>query len=181
MERILGVHIPPPPSGVEAVEPDTRGATTIREQLALHREHESCNSCHAKFDPAGLALESFDIAGGRQDRYRANGDIGEPAEGLDKNEHAFAFRYAEPVDPSGEMQNGTPFQDINEFKRILLEDERSIARNFAKQLIVYATGAPITFSDRAELENILDRSSDSGYGSRTILREVVQNELFRIK
>lgn len=181
MERIMGLHIPPPPSGVEAVEPDTRGATTIREQLALHREHESCNSCHAKFDPAGLALESFDIAGGWRNRYRANGDIGEPAEGLGKNGHAFAFRYAEPVDPSGEMQDGTPFQDIEDFKRILLEDERAIARNFAKQLIVYATGAPVTFSDRAALEEILDRSSQSGYGARTILKEVVQSDLFRIK
>ena len=67
-------------------------------------------------------------------------------------------------DPSGEMQDGT-LQNINEFKRILLEDERAIARNFAKQLVVYATGAPITFSDRAELENILDRSSESDTGA----------------
>ncbi len=79
------------------------------------------------------------------------------------------------------MQDGTPFQDIEDFKRILLEDERAIARNFAKQLIVYSTGAPVTFSDRAALEEILVRSSNSGYGARTILREVVQSELFRIK
>lgn len=54
-------------------------------------------------------------------------------------------------------------------------------RDFVKQLIVYSTGAPVTFSDRAALEENLDRSSESGYGARTILMEVVQSELFRIK
>ena len=131
MERILGVHIPPPPSGVEAVEPDTREPPPSASNSELHR-----GARILQFPPPNSillgSLESFDIAGGRQDHYRANGDIGKPAEGLGKNGHAFAFRYAEPVDPSGEMQDGTPFQNINEFKRILLEDERAIARNFAK-------------------------------------------------
>lgn len=78
-ERILGVEIPPPPSGVDAVEPDTRGATTIREQLDRHREVESCNACHEKFDPAGFALENFDVVGGWRDRYRAIGGEGDAA------------------------------------------------------------------------------------------------------
>ena len=38
LDRILGKPPPPPPDGVPAVEPDIRGATTIREQLAKHRE-----------------------------------------------------------------------------------------------------------------------------------------------
>src|SRR5438270_8554441 len=71
MERILGQTPPPPPPGVPAVEPDTRGATTIREQLARHRTLESCAACHAKIDPPGFALESFDVMGGWRDRYRA--------------------------------------------------------------------------------------------------------------
>jgi len=181
MERIMGVHIPPPPSGVEAVEPDTRGATTIREQLDLHRQSESCNACHSKFDPAGFALESFDVAGGWRDRYRAVGDIGDPVEGLGKNGHAFVFREAEPVDPSGAFSDGRSFEDIDGLKALLLEDERVVARNFVKQLIVYATGAPVSFSDRSAVEAILDRSTKSGYGTRTILKEVVQSGLFRIK
>ena len=37
MERILGKPPPPPPPSVPAVEPDIRGATTIREQLDKHR------------------------------------------------------------------------------------------------------------------------------------------------
>ena len=81
MERILGKPPPPPPPGVPAVEPDTRGATTIREQLDKHRTVASCAACHAKIDPPGFALESFDVIGGWRDRYRALGD-GEPRAGV---------------------------------------------------------------------------------------------------
>src|SRR6185312_8967057 len=63
MERILGEPPPPPPPSVPAVEPDTRGATTIRAQLERHRTLEACAACHAKIDPAGFALESFDVMG----------------------------------------------------------------------------------------------------------------------
>lgn len=181
MERIMGVHIQPPPSGIEAVEPDTRGATTIREQLDLHKQSPSCNSCHEKFDPAGFALESFDVMGGWQDRYRAVNDEAIPVAGFGQNGHAFTFHYGQPVDSSGVLPDGRDFADIHEFKAHLLTDERTIARNLARQLIVYATGAPVSFADRLEVERILDQASDSEYGVRSIIHAVVQSELFRIK
>ena len=63
-ERILGLETPPPPPSVPAVEPDIRGAVTIRQQLDKHRADASCASCHRKMDPPGFALESFDVMGG---------------------------------------------------------------------------------------------------------------------
>ena len=181
MERIMGAHIPPPPSGVEAVEPDTRGATTIREQLDKHTSSASCYACHAKFDPAGFALESFDIAGGWQERYRALGEIGEPAEGIGLNGLLFTYRNAEPVDPSGVLEDGRAFADIHEFKSHLLTDERAIARNLVKQLVLYATGAEASFSERPQVEAILDLSQKSDYGVKSIIHAVVQSDLFNIK
>ena len=71
-ERILGIETRPPPPSVKAVEPDIRGAVTIRQQLAKHRDDPSCASCHTKMDPPGFALESFDVMGGCRDRYRAS-------------------------------------------------------------------------------------------------------------
>ena len=62
-ERLLGEPIPPPPDNVPAIEPDIRGATTIREMLAKHRSQESCAVCHVKIDPPGFALENYDPAG----------------------------------------------------------------------------------------------------------------------
>jgi hypothetical protein len=73
LERILGTPPPKPPADVPAVEPDIRGATTIREQLAKHRQVASCASCHARIDPPGFALESFDVIGGWRENYRTTG------------------------------------------------------------------------------------------------------------
>ena len=181
MERILGLPPPPPPPNVPAIEPDTRGAVSIREQLDKHRELKECAGCHAKIDPAGFALESFDVLGGWRDRYRALGGNGPQAQGVGKNGHLFAFRYGPRVDPSGELHDGRKFKNLAELKRLLLADERQIARNLVRQLVVYATGAPVQFGDRPEVERILDGASSADYGVRSIVNEIVQNRLFRFK
>src|SRR5216684_3325184 len=54
LDRILGTPPPRPPADVPTVEPDIRGATTIREQLAKHRQDATCAACHAKIDPPGF-------------------------------------------------------------------------------------------------------------------------------
>jgi hypothetical protein len=76
------------------------------------------------------------------------------------------------------MADGRKFADIREFKRLLLADEAQLARNLAKQLTVYATGAPVRFGDRAHIEKILQRASASHYGVRTLIHELVQSDLF---
>jgi len=180
MERILGKQPPPPPASVPAIEPDTRGATTIREQLDKHRSQESCAVCHAKIDPAGFALENFDVFGGWRERYRALGD-GQKEQGIGKNGQPFAFHLGQPVDPSGVLPDGRKFDDIRGLKRLLLADERQIARNIARQLLVFATGAPVRFGDRPEVEQILDRAQPSQYGVRSLIEEIVQSTLFQTK
>jgi hypothetical protein len=180
MERILGDPPPPPPPGVPAVEPDTRGATTIRQQLDKHRSVQSCAVCHAGIDPPGFALENFDVLGGWRDRYRST-EEGEPVKGLGKNGFDFTFRQSQPVDASGRLANGESFQDIVGLKRALLKDERRIARNIVTQFIAYATGAPAEFGDRMEVERILNAAQQDRYGMRTIIHEIVQSELFTHK
>jgi hypothetical protein len=180
-ERILGIETRPPPPNVKAVEPDIRGAVTIRQQLAKHRDHPSCASCHVKMDPPGFALESFDVMGARRDRYRAVAENVKPEPGYGLNGQAFAFHYGLPVDAAGELPDGRAFQDVKEFKRLIASDELSVARNLARQLMVFATGAPVRFSDRAELERILKRASARDYGVRTLVEEIVRSELFQTK
>ncbi|MDX2029086.1 MAG: DUF1592 domain-containing protein [Blastocatellia bacterium] len=180
MERILGFDIPPPPP-VAAVEPDIRGAVTIRQQLDKHRADASCARCHTRIDPAGFALESFDVMGGWRDRYRGV-DESKPAEkGLGKNGQPFAFHYGLPVDCAGRLPDGRAFSDIRELKRLLRADEPTLARNMAKQLTVYATGAPLRFSDRAVIEQIVERARPGRYGIRSLIHGVVQSPLFREK
>ena len=180
-ERILGFETRPPPPSVKAVEPDIRGAVTIHQQLAKHRDNPSCASCHVKMDPPGFALESFDVMGAHRERYRAVAENVKPEPGYGMNGQAFAFHYGLPVDSAGELPDGHAFRDIKEFKRLILKDEVSIARNLAKQLVVFATGAPVRFSDRDELERILQRAKARKYGVRTLVEEIVRSELFQTK
>lgn len=180
MERILGKPVPPPPPGIPAVEPDIRGAVTLRQQLDKHRNVPSCNVCHAKIDPAGFALENFDVFGGWRDQYRALAE-GEKAPGIGKNGQRFAFRYIQPVDASGSLPDGRSFKDVRELKRLLLKDERQIARNLTAQLIVFATGAPVQFSDRLKVEAILDRAATKNYGVKSLIQLLIESELFRNK
>ncbi len=180
MERIIGKPPPPQPASVPNIDPDTRGATTIREQLAKHRSEENCALCHTKIDPAGFALENFDVLGGWRDRYRAVGD-GERVKGYGKNGLDYTFHLAQPVDGSGTLPGGGDFKNIGELKQLLLKDERQIARNLAKQLLVFATGAPVRFGDRPELEQILDHSSANHYAVRTLIHAIVQSSLFQNK
>lgn len=176
-ERILGIQIPPPPP-VAAVDPDIRGAVTIRQQLEKHRADASCSSCHSKMDPPGFALESFDVMGGWRDRYRGVSEDQPPVEGFGKDGHPFAFHHALPVDAQGELPDGRAFTDIREFKRLLLADEAAIARNLARQMVIYATGAPVRFSDREEIERILQEAKSRDYGVRSLVHAIVQSDLF---
>ena len=179
-ERILGYETPPPPP-VPSIEPDIRGAVTIRQQLERHRADASCARCHSKMDPAGFALESFDVMGGWRDRYRAASDDVKPAPGVGMNGQLFAFHYALPVDCSGQLPDGRAFSDVCKLKKMLLEDEAVIARNLAQQLTIYATGAPVRFSDREQIERIVQRTASHEYGIRTLVMEIVKSDLFQNK
>ncbi len=177
MSRIVGRPPPPPPPSVPAVEPDIRGATTIRDQLALHRNQESCAACHRQIDPAGFALEGFDVMGAWRDRYRAVGKV-EPVKGIGHNGVYFHFGLGQAVDPSGELPDGRTFADVRQLKQCLASDRDGLARNLARQLIIFATGAPIRFSDRAGLEKIVQINRREGYGLRSLIHAVVQSDLF---
>ena len=63
----------------------------------------------------------------------------------------------------------------------MLTDEKQIARNLASQLVVYATGAPVRFGDRPQVEQLLVRAASSHYGVRSLIQELVQSELFQSK
>ncbi|MEZ6107041.1 MAG: DUF1588 domain-containing protein [Pirellulaceae bacterium] len=176
-DRLLGTPPPPPPAKVPAVEPDIRGASTIRELLARHAADASCASCHARFDPLGLALENFDVVGGWRERYRGLG-TGEPVSGIDRAGHDFEYALTASVDASGTLLDGRTFADIHELKRLLRDDERQLARNLVRQLTIHATGTPVRFADRMVVEEILDRCEPTGYRARDLLRELIMSPIF---
>ena len=181
MERLLGQPPPPPPTSIPAVEPDIRGAKTIRELLALHTKSDSCAGCHARFDPIGFALENFDVLGGWRIRYRGTEkhfENTEPVTGIDRAGHDFAYTLAEPVDASGQLLDGRRFRDIHKLKALLASNTRQLAGNLLHQFTLYSTGTPVRFSDRAEIESILDACESDGYRVRDLIHSLVQSRIF---
>ncbi len=179
MKRLLGKP-PSPPPPVPAVEPDTRGATTIRELLAKHRSSRTCNSCHINIDPPGFAMESFDVIGGWRDRYRST-DKGDPVPGQFRGNDISQYKLGLPVDPTGELSDGRTFLDITSFKQLLLDDSDTVLRAVTGKLLVYGTGANLDFADRTAVAKIAEQTKASGGGLRTLIEEVVLSPAFRRK
>jgi hypothetical protein len=177
LERILGTPPAPPPPDIPAIEPDIRGATTIRQQLDKHRNIAACASCHVHIDPPGFALEQFDPIGGFRQFYRVSSRT--PA-GVVKlpGYTGRAFYRGPDVENGGQTHDGRTFDTIDDYKALLLEDQDQIARNLTQKLLVYATGADIQFADRQVVEQIVATLRANHYGFRTLVHEVVQSRIF---
>ena len=178
LDRILGTPPSPPPPGTPGVEPDIRGATTLRQMLEKHRSTESCNSCHAKIDPPGFALESYDVAGGWQTNYRSLGKQFKSPPNLKRVQ----WRVGPPVDASGMTADGKAFADLREFKqKVLLADPEAFTLALTRKLAAYGSGRAMGFSDRAELRRIAHETFTHGNGLRDLLHNLVQSDLFLTK
>ncbi|MCE9606428.1 MAG: DUF1592 domain-containing protein [Planctomycetia bacterium] len=179
MKHLLGQPPAPPPADVGSIEPDTRGTTTVREQLAKHRSVESCNTCHRTIDPPGFALENFDVIGSWRERYRSQGK-GDQVVELFRGKHV-GYKHGPAVDASGDLPDGAKFKNIDDFKKYLLTQTEQVARALTNNLLAYGTGATVEFADREAVEKILHNARSRNYGFRTLVHEVVQSELFQTK
>jgi hypothetical protein len=173
LENILGRPTPPPPPNIAGIEPDIRGATTIRQQLEQHRSVESCQSCHRQIDPPGFALEAFDPVGAIRTHYRrfvVNPKFKEQGWG--------SVQAVAEVDASGTLAGGQAFQDIRQLKQLLLDDRQAFAHCLTEKLLSYALGRELGFSDREAVQEIARHTADEGNGLRTLIHEIVVHRTF---
>lgn len=177
MDRLLNDPAPPPPPGVSLIDPDTRGATTVREQLEKHRADANCAACHAKIDPAGFALEAFDPIGGLRDRYRSNGKGDEPPE-KGNTDWRVQYKLGPKVDPSGALTDGRQFSGPNDLNALLTSDPARLARAFVAHLSRYATGAEVSFADRVQIRQIVESTKSTHYGIRSLVHALANSPLF---
>ena len=180
LDRILGTPPPKPPENIAALEPDVRGATTIREQLAKHRQIESCASCHVQIDPPGFALESFDVIGGWRDRYRTT-TWARHVEEVRIDGRKMPYLHGLKVDPADKLPDGRAFANIDEFKQLLLVNQDQLARSLTMKLLTYATGGVPTPADQPQIEAIVVKIRDKNYGLRSLIHEIVRSDLFQTK
>jgi hypothetical protein len=161
---------PPPPPNAGEVEPNLRGERlTVRERLARHREQTTCNNCHRRIDPYGLALENFNAIG--QWRDRLDGEKPLAHWGEDRP----------PIDAGGTLPNGHEFRTFTEFQAALAEQEDRFLRGLAEKMFVYALGRTIEPADRATIDRLVDDTKRDGAQLRRLVTEIVLTEQFRQK
>ena len=155
LENILGTPPPPPPDDVPPIDPDVRGAKSMRELLSKHRESANCAGCHQKIDPLGFALENFDPVG------------------------AWRTKYAKaPIDSAGELPTGEKFADVSGLKKILFERQGRFVHMLTDRLLTYACGRRIDALDEPIVEKIVAEMPKHQHGLRSLIEAAVTSELF---
>ncbi|MBT3480246.1 MAG: DUF1592 domain-containing protein [Opitutales bacterium] len=156
LENLLGYSPPPPPPDVPVIESGISGAKTIREQLAKHREVETCAECHRKIDPLGFALENFDATGMWRSHYGRKLKI----------------------DASGTLPNGDTFNGVPEFRSLMIKRTDQFTRCLAEKLMTYALGRELDPRDRPVIDSILEELDDNEGGLQGLIEGIVLSESF---
>ena len=159
LENLLGTPPPPAPPNVpalEAVAPKQQlKDLSMREALELHRREPLCNSCHARFDPLGLALEGYNAIG----QWR-----GDEA----------------PADTSGQLITGEPFANVEELSQRIATDRRDdFLSCLTEKMLTFAVGRGIEYYDAPAVDAIVEAcGTDAGLG--TLLKAVVHSVPFQM-
>jgi mono/diheme cytochrome c family protein len=154
LEKIFGTPPSPPPPDVPPIEPDIRGATTIRQQLEKHRSVQVCADCHAKIDPLGFALEGYDPIGRARSTY-PNGAS---------------------MDTRGEYR-GRSMEGPADIRAFLVEHPDRLSRNLAHRLMTYALGRTLGFGDEPAMRRLEADWQRGGYRLRELVQLVAASEL----
>lgn len=164
-EVIFAKTPPPPPANVPAIEPNppTSAKATLRDKLEAHRNNANCASCHAKIDPLGLAWDNYDAIGQWRTREKVAAGTGQDP----------------PINPAGEMPDGRPFKDANDFKRLLIEDRDKFVRAFIEHLTTYGLRRVLTVDDEDAITAIAAEATKNKYGVKDVVRAVALSELMR--
>ncbi|MGH9347619.1 MAG: DUF1592 domain-containing protein [Vicinamibacterales bacterium] len=161
MEVLLGSPPPPPPPNVPAFE-DTRAAVagkllTVRERMEEHRRNPACTSCHRVIDPLGLALENYDVTGAW--RIKDSGV---------------------PVDPSGDLYDGTKMDGPAGLRQALLKRKDVLLLSFTESLMTYAVGRRMEHVDMPAVRAIVRDAAKQGYRMSAFILGVVNSAPFQM-
>ncbi|QDV36158.1 DUF1592 domain-containing protein [Tautonia plasticadhaerens] len=161
LENILGTPPAPPPPNIPSLEEagkEIEGRTpTLREAMELHRSDPLCNSCHNRMDPLGLALEHFNALGMYREQERSG-----------------------PIDASGVLITGEPFDGVKELKRILAEDRRlDFYRCLTEKMLTYALGRGLEYPDEGTVDAIVDRLEARGGRATELIAAIIDSAPFQ--
>jgi hypothetical protein len=162
MDVLLGTPPPPPPPDVPALDDSVKaneGGTMLstRQRMEQHRKNPTCNACHRFIDPIGLSLENFDATGAWR---------------IKDNEV--------PVDVVGDLYDGTKINGPDGIRDALLRHQDMVLRSFAENLMTYAIGRRVEYSDMPAVRVIVRDAAKSGNRMSAFILGVVNSQAFRM-
>ncbi|HYB96520.1 MAG TPA: DUF1592 domain-containing protein [Vicinamibacterales bacterium] len=161
MEVLLGTPPPPPPPNVPLLEEtkavDEGRTLSTRERMEVHRKNPACSSCHRVIDPLGLALENFDVTGVW--RIRDNGA---------------------PVDPVGDLYDGTKLDGPAALRAALLKHQDVFMLSFTESLMTYALGRRVEYFDMPAIRQIVNNAKAKNYRFSAFISGVANSAAFRM-
>ena len=164
LDNLFGTPPPPPPDNVEVGKVDVSKAKTVKEMLQMHKEEETCSSCHKKIDPLGLALENFDAVGKWRVRYR------EESQGGLVNGPA--------VESRAFLPDGTEVAGSGDIKDYLMKNNHLFTRCLTIKLLEYGTGRKMTPGDKAAIQKIVEAEPEKGFDFKDLIKQAVLSEVF---
>ena len=168
LKNIYGEKLAPPP-GLAIEEPDIRSAKTVKEVLELHKSTDTCNRCHSRIDPLGLALEHYDEMGLWREQYQhIETEVGNKT----------VKRRTAPIDSAAMLLDGRTIGSMTDLKAVMLDDQEKIIKAILAKLSSYALGREIGIRDEAMIDEIYDRISERNYSLRAAIHEIVAHEAF---
>jgi hypothetical protein len=157
-DKLLCATPPPPPNNVVPKLPAIDPNVSTRERLEKHRADPACASCHALFDPYGMAFEIYDPIG----QYRTK----------DGNK---------TVDASGKGISGwKDFKDVTELMPQLAKSDQ-VRNCLTKQWFRYAVGRVERPEDDATLASAQGAFAKNGYDIRDLLVGIASTRGFRFR
>jgi hypothetical protein len=160
MEVLLGVAPPSPPADVPPLMENVENEKPlpVRERLAEHRRNPACAGCHRMMDPIGLALENFNAIG----LWRSH-DSGAP------------------VDPAGELYDGTKLDGPVSLRNALLGRADSFVRSFTENFLAYGLGRLVDARDLPAVRSIEREAAKSDYRFSSFVLGVVKSVPFQMR
>jgi mono/diheme cytochrome c family protein len=161
MEVLLASPPPAPPPNVPTLDETKAEAgdkfLTTRERMEQHRANPQCNSCHRVIDPLGLALENFDVTG--RWRIRDNGT---------------------PVDPTGDLFDGTKMSGPVGLRTALLKHQDMFVLSFTERLMTYALGRRVAYYDMPAIRKIIRDAAKENHRLSAFVMGVVNSRAFQM-
>ena len=162
LDKFLHDPAADPPPNVPELTDASKEPLPVREMIEQHQSKPQCASCHAKIDPIGYGLETFDAVGLWRDKAKVG-------------------KRMEKIEQGGTLPGGKAYNDFGEFKSLLIQNKDKLARSLVEGMASYGLGRTVEFSDGDDLDTLTEQLISQELRSRSLIHSLVSSALFQTK